>query len=267
VTGTDYIGFKDIPVANPPWVRDANVTHAWSARPDKITWQGSPGGEGSSIQSLAATKSAEPIGSTSGGAVAFHNSLVGLAAQYAQHSSGASAFLVNSPVGAAASGTAVPVSIAIAGKLNAAPNYAGATGAQWVLFAFCRDASVTPFLAVIGSRGSTDCVLQRRNNAGAADTGATLSLGTSPFVLVCIYSGTTFTTRLNGVVIDNAISAGSGGACTLDRFGVGGFRPDSAGGGLYSDLLWTNIIVGTGVAWGSATYKPIETYLRRKLGV
>lgn len=267
MSGTDYIGFKDIPVANPPWVRDANVTYAWSARPDKVTWVGSPGGEGSSIQSLAATKSSAAIGSTSGGSIVFHNSLAGKAAQYAQHTSGASSFLANSSVGAAASGTAVAVSIAIAGKLNAAPNYAGATGAQWVLFSFCRDASVTPFLAVIGSRGSTDCVLQRRNDASGADTGATLSPGTTPFVLICIYSGTTFTTRLNGVVVDNAASAATGGACTLDQFAVGGFRAASVGGGLYSDLLWTNIIVGTGVAWGSATYKPIESYLRRKLGV
>lgn len=261
-SGTDYLGFKDILIAQPPWIRDGSVTNVWSPDTRGITWF-SGSGDGGIASGIAATVGSNALVVQNN--VSFHNSLISTSQGF-RADSGTSSAAISAATGAAASGSKIPISFAIAGRLPTAPNYLGATGAQWVLFSFSRDASVNPYFAVIGTRGSTDCALQRRDDSGAMDAGTTLSLGTSAFVLIGVYSGSTFTTRLNGVVKDNAAAASTSGTSTFDKVSIGGFIRAGASG-LYSDLYWSHMILGVNKTWTSSTYLPIESYLRRRLGV
>lgn len=248
----------------PPWMRNVNVTHGWTIRENVATWAAGAGDGGDVTQIGAIPLRPVTLVYNNAHCTYFRNfNSKGVA--YLKHAVGGSADMFGDAVASSVSGTAVPLSIAIAGRLPQAPNNAGATNAQWCLWGFGRSTGVTPFIAMIGSRTFTACQFQRRNDAGTSDVGSSFDPGTSPFVIVNVYTGSTLTTIYNDTVIDNAIAATAGGACTLDQFTVGALRNNSAG--LYSDLEWTDVIVGAGVAWTSAEYTPIKDYLKRKLGI
>jgi len=264
--GSVYRGRSVHGVYDAPWTRSPNVTSAWSIRTRHLTFLTGNENDGSistiagSVGSYGLTSG--PSGGTINAKLDFNSS--GKSVHCAKHAVGSSSRMSNDTVAASQSGTAVPLSVLLAGRLPQAPNNAGATETQWCLFSFGSSISATPFYAWIGSRGSTSCVWQRRNDANSAASGSTIALGTSPFVLLSVYDGSNVTTRLNGTVIDNAASGG-GGALTVDQFTIGAMRNNAAG--LHSDMEWTNIVLGVNKTFTAAEQLSFEAYARRKLGI
>jgi len=163
------------------------------------------------------------------------------------------------PIGVAQSGTAVPFTIILAGQIPVAP------GVTWRLANFGRSSSGTPLIDIgQGAAGSTVMTINRRNDANNLSvSAATIDPGTNPFILFVQYTGTTLTTRLNGIVKDNAI-AFNGGALTLNQFTLGALRTTATSGfsnPKITHLLYNNTVVAQSV------WQKYENYIRRRIGV
>lgn len=256
-----------------PWVRNPRVTHAFSNRMSRCTYLFTSKNDGSKVASVLPQKGDQSLYTLNGNAAYFASSNGRSGAARISDPIGSSAAMTNSPsnsgtLAVGQSGTARPLGLTLAFQLPVIPNNSGGTNVNWMLFSFSRDASVNPYYAIIGTRGTlSGVVFQRRIDGGfSTDVSSPFTLNLNWNVLTLAYTGSAITLRLNGVYIDNALPALVGGACTLDTFTIGGFsRPSSFG--LFSDLNWTDCVLGVNKIWTAADWEPNEVYLKRKLGL
>jgi hypothetical protein len=261
-SGTDFIGFKDILVAEPPWIRDANIRDAYIANainlnlnPSGFTRGGAPG---QAINSggwakTRGTNPANPISCT------WQNGFAGKELGYVQCGPNTSAYVAADPLGVAMSGTAVPISIVICAQLPVA-----STNVNWCLFYFGRSSTATPAFSATGAPGSTNFGIARRNDAANVVGGGVIAPGTSPFVLYVKYTGTTLTTRLNRVTIDNAL-AFNGGALTCDQCAFGAQHSTVVNGWCNPNIYAWFDSIGTNMP--DASVVALENYLCRLIGL
>lgn len=248
----------------PPWLRDPNCLYAFEARPKYLGMTGAQD-DGTVITSIK-----DAIGETvqltnvgASGTKTYRRTFNGTAAsQSVEFNVTTSTILSNITIASPWSGTAKAFSFCIALRLPQAPNYAGAAGAVWSLFTLTRQSVATSVFYIVGTRsaGSTTCWVQRTNDAGVAQRGANMSLGTTGHVIEGTWDATNgFNTWLDGTQIDTN-ATGGGGSITLDTLTLGGFC--CAPGGVNTITQWSDPIYRF-AAFGNGNRLPYTDYLLR----